>query len=97
MEERQFTGDGKSKCLVNTYLPYHAETMEHREKFDLDIIKPFSLPHLACILSIIVIYGDSAFPGPGLYLNSRQLGEVNIFLESAGSWLFSAQNSLHAK
>ena len=27
---------------------------------------PSSLPHLAHILSIIVISGDSAFPGPGL-------------------------------
>lgn len=99
MEEDNSQGDRKSKCLVNTYLPYHAETMEHREKFDLDTQPaPSSLPHLARILSILVIYGDSAFPGPGLLSKFQAVnGEVNVFLESAGSWLFSAQNSLHTK
>ena len=57
-----------------------------------------SLPHLAHILSIIAIYGDSSFPGPGLLSKFQAVkGEVKVFLESAGSWLFSAQNSLHTK
>ena len=28
-EERQFTGDGKSKCLVKKCLPCHAEKIGH--------------------------------------------------------------------
>ena len=34
--------NGKSKCLVNKCLLYHAETMEHREHFEQ--IGPAELP-----------------------------------------------------
>ena len=33
-EEKQFTGDGKSKCLVNKCLSCRAEKVAHREDFE---------------------------------------------------------------
>lgn len=34
-EEDNLQEAGKSKCLVNKHLPYYAETLGHREDFDL--------------------------------------------------------------
>lgn len=59
-------------------------------------LSQLSAYHIWPVFLCVVIYGDSAFCQAS-YLNSRQLGRGKHFLESAGSWLFSAQNSLHTK
>lgn len=68
----QFTGQWKSKSLVNKCLPESSLTIGHRGDFERKGLARFLPVYPTLTIKTLVIYDDSSFPGSSLLNSFRQ-------------------------